>query len=583
MRNSLLWRIASSYALLIVAVMIGLGTWFSNSMRQISIQQTSARLFTEARLTAGRLTDMIAADARNPQINTLTGVYAAAANCRISVILPDGRVVGESNSTPGPYENDFTQPEIQTALQNQTNAVVRYSNTLKTDILYAAYPLTKEGKVIGVVRIAFSLSEINARSRYILTLFGLATVGAGVLAVLLASRITSVTLAPLRSMTVSLEQIRAGMHPDLQPAYGKDEISSLHNAFNALCTEARARFVELHAEHSKFEAVLMNMTDGIIIADTEGIVRLINPAAEKIFEVLPSSSERSLTEVVRHYQIVDLWRKLQGNTIQQSAITELAVGKYNLQASATNLGTEMDGVVLLVIQDLTRIHRLETVRRDFISNVSHELRTPLASLKALTETLQEGALEDPPAARRFLSQMENEIDNLTQMVRELLELSKIESGRVPLQRRACRPYDLISRPVERMRLQGERAGLRIEIEFSDNLPEVSADPVRIEQVLVNLIHNAVKFTPPGGQIKVGAYTRDDQVAIFVYDSGVGIQPENLTRIFERFYKADRSRSGGGTGLGLSIARHMVEAHSGRIWAESEPGRSSTFTFTLPRA
>ncbi len=563
--------------------MIGLGASFSYSMRQISIQQASVRLFTEARLTAYRLTEMIAADAHNPQINTLTGVYAAAANCRITVILPDGKVVGESNRAPEAYENDFTRPEIQAALQNQEKAVVRYSNTLKTDILYAAYPLTKEGKVIGVVRIAFSLSEINTRSRYVLTLIGLAAAGAGLLTVLLASRITNITLAPLRSMIVSLEQIRAGMHPDLQPADGKDEISRLQNTFNALCTEARTRFAELRAEHSKFEAVLMNMTDGIIIADPEGIVRLINPAAEKIFEVLPSSSERSLTEVVRHYQIVDLWRKFQVNTIQQSGIIELAVGKLNLQAIATNLGTEMDGAVLLVIQDLTRIHRLETIRRDFISNVSHELRTPLASLKALTETLQEGALEDPPAARRFLSQMENEIDNLTQMVRELLELAKIESGRVPLQRRACSPCDLISHPVERMRLQSERAGLQILTEYHQGLPEVSADPVRIEQVLVNLIHNAVKFTPPGGQIKIGAYPRDDKVAIFVYDTGVGIQPENLTRIFERFYKADRSRSGGGTGLGLSIARHMIETHGGHIWAESEPGHGSTFTFTLPRA
>jgi two-component system phosphate regulon sensor histidine kinase PhoR len=239
--------------------------------------------------------------------------------------------------------------------------------------------------------------------------------------------------------------------------------------------------------------------------------------------------------------------------------------------------------VLLVFQDLTRIRKLETVRRDFVSNVSHELRTPLASVKALAETLHEGALEDPPAARRFLQQMESEIDNITQLVHELLELSRIESGRVPLERRSINPCEFLKRGIERMQMQAERAGLSLRLECTEQLPEVNADPERIQQVLVNLIHNAVKFTRPGGEIVVTATPRDHDVIVAVRDTGVGIAPEELTRIFERFYKADRSRSGGGTGLGLSIARHLVEAHGGRIWAESELDKGSVFYFTLPAA
>ena len=201
---------------------------------------------------------------------------------------------------------------------------------------------------------------------------------------------------------------------------------------------------------------------------------------------------------------------------------ETAAGRSNLQAIATPLSQEMAGSVLMVFQDLTRVRRLETVRRDFISNVSHELRTPLASLKALTETLQEGALEDPPAARRFLAQMETEIDNLTQMVRELLELSRIELGRVPLQLKACDPGVLVGEAAERMRLQAERAGLDLRLENAADLPPVLADADRIEQVLVNLIHNAVKFTPPGGKITVGCDARERDGVIFVRDTGVGI-------------------------------------------------------------
>jgi len=584
LRSRLLWRIAAPYALLIIAAMAGLGLYLSAQVRAFYIQQTTERLFAETHLIAQDLTGLILAAPADSRINELAGRYAAAINSRVTVVLPDGRVVGESDRPLDQLENHLNRSEIQAALQNREATVIRYSETLQTDLLYAAHPLTRSDQVVvGVVRVAFSLSQVNAGIARLQNAIGLATAAAGGLAVLLAVWITSLTLRPLRSLSNWVEQTGAGAAPALQPATGRDEISELQTAFQRLYRQMQDRLSELRAERGKLEAVLMNMSDGIIIADSQGIVRLINPAAERIFEVSDNPGQQSLTEVVRHHQIVDLWRKCLINPAQPSAMVEMTAGKHHLQAVATSLGAEMDGSVLLMIQDLTRVRRLETVRRDFISNVSHELRTPLASLKALTETLQEGALEDPPAARRFLSQMENEIDNLTQMVRELLELSKIESGRVPLQRRPCAPGQLISAPVERMRLQAERAGLSVLLESPEGLPEVSADPLRIEQVLVNLIHNAVKFTPPGGQIKVGAYLRDADVAFFVYDSGVGIQPENLTRIFERFYKADRSRSGGGTGLGLSIARHMIEAHGGRIWAESTPGQGSTFTFTLPRA
>jgi two-component system phosphate regulon sensor histidine kinase PhoR len=243
----------------------------------------------------------------------------------------------------------------------------------------------------------------------------------------------------------------------------------------------------------------------------------------------------------------------------------------------------MEGEVLMVFQNLTRVRRLETVRRDFISNISHELRTPLASLKALVETLQEGALEDPPAARRFLKQMEIEIDNLTQMVQEVLELTRIESGRVPLELKTIDPCEFLDSSIERMKLQAERAGLTLRLECTPDLPAVRADSGRMMQVFVNLIHNAIKFTQPGGEIIVSASPQEKEVVFSVKDTGVGIASEDLTRIFERFYKADRSRSGGGTGLGLSIARHMVEAHGGRIWVESELNVGSTFYFTLPMA
>jgi two-component system phosphate regulon sensor histidine kinase PhoR len=236
---------------------------------------------------------------------------------------------------------------------------------------------------------------------------------------------------------------------------------------------------------------------------------------------------------------------------------------------------------LLLVQDLTRIRRLETVRRDFISNLSHELRTPLASLKALTETLQDGALEDPPAARRFIDQIQTEVDALTQMVTELLELSRIESGRLSLDLKAVSPHALLGSAAKRMNLQAERAGLRLRVECNDGLPKVNIDFQRLEQVLVNLIHNSVKFTHAGGEIVLFAEAGIGEIRFAVRDTGIGIPEEDVPRIFERFYRVDKSRTGSGTGLGLSIAKHIVESHRGKIWAESVEQQGSTFYFTIP--
>jgi two-component system phosphate regulon sensor histidine kinase PhoR len=236
-----------------------------------------------------------------------------------------------------------------------------------------------------------------------------------------------------------------------------------------------------------------------------------------------------------------------------------------------------------MLQDLTQVRRLQTVRQDFISNVSHELRTPLASLRALTETLRDGALDDPPAASRFLDRMEVELDALTQMVEELLELSRIESGQVPLRLNPVLPHAAVCPPAERLRTQAERNQLDLDVQVARDLPLVLVDAGRIHQVVTNLVHNAIKFTPAGGHIEVRAKSDAAWVTVMVKDTGIGIAPHDLPRIFERFYKTDRSRSVGGTGLGLAIAKHLVQAHGGAIWAESQEGKGSVFYFTLPRA
>ncbi len=360
-----------------------------------------------------------------------------------------------------------------------------------------------------------------------------------------------------------------------------DNLTGLEDFSHSVKTMALAlsrRTTVVEAERARLAAVLDRMTDGVLIADAGGQVQFANPAIERLFDIQKAVGRR-VVEVLHQPQLIETWQISRETGETQEESVELPVRRRFLQLVV--LPERQSGGSLLLVQDLTRVRRLETVRRDFISNISHELRTPLASLKALTETLRDGALEDPKAASRFLGRIETEVDALTQMATELLELSRIESGQVPLQCKGVAAAALLLSAAERMHAQVERAGLVLRVDTAQNLKEVWADQPRLEQVLVNLIHNAVKFTRPGGEVVLAAHTESDFVRFSVRDTGEGIPTDDLERIFERFYKADRARSGGGTGLGLSIARHLVEAHGGRIWAESIEGQGSTFYFTIP--
>lgn len=359
------------------------------------------------------------------------------------------------------------------------------------------------------------------------------------------------------------------------------ELEELSEALRKTARQTENQFSALSKERTMLSAVLDHMTDGVLIADYSGKVQLLNPAAEKLFTISEQDAlGRAVVEVMRHHGLVELWEETRQGTTKTIYIEMGGAHKY-LQVSGISFGESLPGRSMMLLQDLTKTHQLETIRRDFISNVSHELRTPMAGLKAISETLLDGALDDPPAARRFVVRMDSEVNNLVQMVNELLELSRIESGRSNFEFEAVTPQALISKPLERMRLQAELVDVSISEHCPPGLPAVLADPNQISQVFVNLIHNAIKFTPNGGHIEVSAAQQGGEVVFKVEDNGVGIASKELSRIFERFYKADRSRAGGGTGLGLSICRHIIEGHGGRIWAESEEGAGSQFFFTLP--
>lgn len=332
---------------------------------------------------------------------------------------------------------------------------------------------------------------------------------------------------------------------------------------------------------ARLQSLLANFTAGVVLVKSDGEVLMANDALQVIFALSPHERKAgSLPQLIRHYQFVDLWRTAMQSTARQSLTAEVPQSKKQVRATVFPRVDAEDNSLLL-FEDVTELRRLETIRRDFVSNVSHELRTPLTSIKALTESLRSGALEEPETARRFLGHIETEVDALSELVAELLELARMESQQVPLQRAPSDPCAILQRGAERLRAQAERAGVELATDCEQSLPAVMADAARLEQVLVNLVHNAVKFTPRGGRITASARRTQTAVEFSVADTGVGIERDDLERIFERFYKTDPARNKSGTGLGLAIAKHMVEAHGGHIGVETKVGAGSRFFFTIP--
>jgi two-component system, OmpR family, phosphate regulon sensor histidine kinase PhoR len=584
MNRSIRWRFAIPFAIFSILAIVGLSFFLYNAFNQVYETSVKNSLIREARLVVPEVTPLVIGSPDLQKIEALAHRYSTALNVRVTIIAADGTVLGESDTDPAKMENHSSRPEFQQALHGAEGYQIRYSATLRMNMLYAALPVKVGDQGVAVVRLARPLTEIAASLGGIRTGVTWAALLLSALAFLIAVLISDYTTRPIVKLTEAARQYSEGMVPRITLPVANNEIGRMTLAFDQMASRIQSQIEALESEQGKLRSVLEQMMDGVIVIGRDDKLQIINPAAERMFNVKSETViGQTPIKALGHYQIVDLWKKCIATGTQQTTNIEIQPGRVYLQAIAAPLGPVLPGSILLLFQDLTQQRRLETIRQDFVSNVSHELRTPLASLKALVETLQEGALEDPPAAHRFLERMEIEIDTLTQMVRELLELSRIESGRVPLKRMPIAPLEMLKPPFDRMCVQAERAGLTISLDCPADLPPVMADAERMEQVLVNLMHNAIKFTPPDGAIQVSAFLGSGQVIFLVRDTGIGIAAKDLPRIFERFYKADRARSGGGTGLGLSIARHIVEAHGGKIWVESTQGKGSTFSFTLPLA
>jgi two-component system phosphate regulon sensor histidine kinase PhoR len=360
-----------------------------------------------------------------------------------------------------------------------------------------------------------------------------------------------------------------------------EEVVAVATALRRTELRLTASMAQMQRDRSDMAALFEHMADGVLVLDAQDQVELANPAAGRLLRQ-QCVQGRPLPSAVRDPDVLEVVRAARhGSPIRHSVELCAPDGRRAwVQVVATQLPTEHR--VLVLFQDVTELRHAETVRRDFVANVSHELKTPVASIKALIETLEAGALHDPDCGADFLRRVHVEVDGLAQLVGELLQLTRIEAGRLDLDLRTCQAEELVCDAIDRIRPYAARVGLDVRAGCIEPGLSVQADPRHITQVLSNLLSNAVKFTPPGGHIELGARRDGPFVEVWVSDSGVGIARHDLIRVFERFYKADPSRTGSGTGLGLAICKHVVQAHGGSIYAESDgPGRGAVFRFTLP--
>ena len=377
-----------------------------------------------------------------------------------------------------------------------------------------------------------------------------------------------------------------GEAPDYAAAFGwGTDARDLADAFDRLADALRRSADDLALERRLLAAVMETTSEGVIALDSQNTVRMMNQAAQRLLMTDEADARgRPLAEIERDFEMLQVASRSADTRQMQRAQIELLHPRRFVTVTATPLsGGVGRGGALLTLQDATDERRAQTTRREFVSNVSHELRSPLASVRAMVETLESGAIDDREATLDFLSRIQGDIARMTALVNELLELSSLESGQMPVHLSPASLSEAAREMVERFSLAAAAKGVEIRNGVSADTPSAMADRAKLDQILTNLLENALRFTPRGGRIEIAANARARWVDVSVSDTGVGISPEHLPRVFERFFKADRSRGGGGTGLGLAIAKHLAQAHGGEIRAESAEGEGSVFTVTLRRA
>ena len=586
-RARLVWRLFSLFTVIVCGTLVAAGWYFSQAFdaffqTEVAVDLTARTRLVQA-LVAPHLAPLNAA-----AVDDLCKRLGAESNTRYTVILPSGVVVGDTWETPANMDNHAARPEVAGALARGAESSRRFSTTLQRNVLYVASSVHDQGRPVAVVRAAIPLSRMEEELDRLRSRF----VGIGAL---IAGLALAVTLAlsqrygrKVRELQEAAARLAEGDLSQRLPAPDSEELAGLAESFNRMAAQIESRMQEVVRQRNQLEGVLSSMQEGVIAVDPEERVLSLNPAAARWFDLpLERARGRSLQEVVRNLAIQKfVARSLATGVPAEEDMAVFQNGERILNVRSTPLqgaGSETFGS-LIVFNDVTQLRRLEDMRRDFVANVSHELKTPLTAIKGFVETLHQGQAE-PEEARRFLGIVARHVDRLNVIIEDLLMLSRIEdkTERAEIRRETVRLNDVFANAVQICRPAADAKGIRIRVAGDQSLT-ASVDPVLMEQAVVNLLDNAVKYSNPEREVEVSGNATEREIRVSVRDRGVGIEKRHLPRIFERFYRVDkaRSRAVGGTGLGLAIVKHIAQAHGGHVSVESTIGEGSRFTIHLPR-
>lgn len=586
-KRRLLWQIYPAFLFIAFLSIVSVTWYVGSALKRFELNQTSLDLEARARLVEDRILPLL--DPLNTKrIDEVCKSMGRLAETRITVIGPSGVVYGDSHHDPLTMDNHGTRPEVKAALQNGTGKSIRFSRTLQRKLMYRGVGLRKDGAVLAVVRTSIPVDTVDAVLRSIqgrIAVAGLFFALISAVLSLLVSRRMSRPLEDIRQVAAAYSRGDFKARP---PVFKVRELDEIVRVMKEMADGLSERIETITRQRNELNTILSSMVEGVIAVDLGGRILNINDRAGRFFHIDPAKAAgMTVEELSRNPRLVDfVGRALrEHDTFEEDMSFRAEAGDRIVKLRSTSL-LDSEGKrigTLLVIADVTRVRELENMRRDFVANVSHEIKTPITAVKGFVETLLDGALESPGDARHFLGIIAKHTRRLEAMVEDLLSLSRIEQEG-ELAKKDFGEFNLsgvLHSAIQYCKAKAEAKGVTVSLDCPELL-RVRGNARLMEQAVINLLDNAIEYSPKDGGILVRALEGERGASISVIDQGCGIAPEHIGRIFERFYRVDRgrSRAAGGTGLGLAIVKHIAHAHGGEVSVESTPGKGSTFTIHL---
>jgi two-component system, OmpR family, phosphate regulon sensor histidine kinase PhoR len=586
-KKRLLRHLFPSYLLITLISLIAV-TWFaSRSIRNFYLEQTAADLLARAHLLKSQMAQFLG-PLESRVVDAVCKEVGESSATRFTVILPSGRVVGDSNENPAIMDNHATRPEVIAARMGNVGKSIRYSMTLQKRMMYVAIPVKEKEKMIAVVRAALPVTAIDQALKTIQIKIGLEGLFIALLAAGISLYVSQRISRPIEKLKRGADFFARGNLSYRMPGTDLVEIDSLIEALNQMAVQLEDRLNTIVRQKNELTAVLSSMAEGVIAVDMDERIISINKAGAGIFEDLPQNLlNRSIPEAIRNPDLQKfISRALSSKENLEEDITLYQSGERILYIHNTPLedAAGQRSGILVVMNDVTHLRKLENMRKDFAANVSHEIKTPLTAIKGFVETLRTSEDVDPKETQRFLSIIEKHVNRLTAIIEDLMKLSKIErqdeTSEIRLEKSSVKRVILPA--IQTCREKMAAKNITVDLECPEDI-SARLDSRLMIQAVVNLLDNAINYSREKSHIKISATLKNQELRISVEDHGIGIPKEHLSRLFERFYRVDKARSRdlGGTGLGLAIVKHIAHAHGGRVSVESTLGKGSTFSLHLP--